>query len=335
MIPSQSNPRSRVDRTAVRAVLVSFVLAASAVLAGHAAAYEYGSVVGYDSETVTVNGYSRTRKQNGDWNWIRICIFVDIDLDYGPYCAVYHSRYFFPSVHGEFGRQTPGTPRYSSYKRDYVSAITYHAVANPAGDTWIAAGRHYVEADHYFTYCSIIGGVLVCGPQIYAGTVKHPLGASQASNRVCGTPTVYEMVREYIPPLYIGITTPTCEDFANGGGSEHFTWSQLNGGFQDGNPHRPWGIVRQSLKYGLDYVARNYENFAGIYLTSGYRCPHGNADAGGVNTSYHMHGMAGDLLRPGWTEEEFIEVKKKAEEAGGFGILPYSWYTDHHLHVVF
>ena len=93
-------------------------------------------------------------------------------------------------------------------------------------------------------------------------------------------------------------------------------------------------MVTQDLKDGLDNVASNYSNFAGISLTSGYRCPHGNAAAGGVRSSYHMAGTAADLLRPGWTEEEFNKVKTVAENAGGT-VLPYTFYTDRHMHVRF
>jgi len=59
------------------------------------------------------------------------------------------------------------------------------------------------------------------------------------------------------------------------GGTTNFSWDALNGNFSNGNPHRPWGIVREGLTTGLEATLTNY-NCGGILLTSGYRCPHGN-----------------------------------------------------------
>jgi uncharacterized protein YcbK (DUF882 family) len=95
-------------------------------------------------------------------------------------------------------------------------------------------------------------------------------------------------------------------------------------------------MVTQSLKYGLDTIYANYPNFSGIFLTSGYRCPHGNASiSGAVANSFHVHGRAGDLLRPGWSQSEFTTVQNIALAAGAVETLPYSQYADRHLHVVF
>ena len=155
---------------------------------------------------------------------------------------------------------------------------------------------------------------------------------------MCGVPQVDTLVREDEDPQYGVNLRPSCDNFANSGGTTHFTWPQLNGGFAGGNPHRPWGMVEQRLKNGLEYVASNYANFAGIRLTSGYRCPHGNATMRprpGARNSAHVHGIAGDLLRDGWTEAEFNEVKIVAEDGGGFEINAYSRYPNRHLHVAF
>ncbi len=130
-------------------------------------------------------------------------------------------------------------------------------------------------------------------------------------------------------------TQPSCGSFANSGGSEHFSWSQLNGGFSTGNPHSPWGMVSQSVKTGLDYIVNNYNNFSGIYLTSGYRCPHGNANVGGSPTSSHMSGYAAHIQRPGWTKEEYEMVAEVVKDAGGRS-LPYSTDpADRHMHINF
>jgi len=41
--------------------------------------------------------------------------------------------------------------------------------------------------------------------------------------------------------------TPSCGDITSSGGSAHFSWSELNGGFSTGNPHPTWGMVTSGL----------------------------------------------------------------------------------------
>lgn len=44
-------------------------------------------------------------------------------------------------------------------------------------------------------------------------------------------------------------------------------------------------------------------------ITSGYRCPTHNANVGGAKNSYHVQGMATDIVCPlGYTVEEFAEI---------------------------
>ena len=202
-----------------------------------------------------------------------------------------------------------------------------HAIANPAGDTWTAQGDHYAEVDYFLVTC-----VFGCSAN-HIGTDVYELGESEDSELVCGDSELDELMREY--PQYGVNLMPNCDTFASSGASTHFTWSQLNGGFSTGSQHSPWGLVTQRLKNGLDYVASNYANFARISLTSGYRCPHGNALVGGVSNSAHVHGIAADLLRPGWTQAEFDAVKDVVESAGGSVNISYSAYPDHHMHAVF
>ena len=57
--------------------------------------------------------------------------------------------------------------------------------------------------------------------------------------------------------------TPSCSDFASSGGSANFSWSELNGGFTDGNPHNPWGIIKSAVTTGLEDTRSNY-NRGGI-----------------------------------------------------------------------
>jgi hypothetical protein len=127
--------------------------------------------------------------------------------------------------------------------------------------------------------------------------------------------------------------TPACSDFANSGGSAHFSWNELNGGFSNGNPHSPWGIVKAALTTGLENTRTNY-NRGGILLSSGYRCPHGNANVGGVQQSLHMHGRAADMFSAdhAWTEAEFALLKQAADLTNPSESFSWSTYTDHHYH---
>jgi len=70
-------------------------------------------------------------------------------------------------------------------------------------------------------------------------------------------------------------------------------------------------------------------------MTSGYRCPHGNKSVNGINNSLHGHGRAADLLRPGWSEKEFEDLKSYIESLGNdkIKVTNYSRYPkDRHLH---
>jgi hypothetical protein len=141
------------------------------------------------------------------------------------------------------------------------------------------------------------------------------------------------ILQEYID--YHVNLRPTCTDFASSGGTAHFTWRELNGGFQAGNPHHPWGLVSQGLTDALEATRTNY-NRGGIRLTSGYRCPHGNARVSGAPRSFHMHGRAADMYSANhpWTEEEFLLLKQAAERTTPRPIESFDWntYPDHHYH---
>ncbi len=140
-----------------------------------------------------------------------------------------------------------------------------------------------------------------------------------------------EMIAEYHDH---GVNyTPVCTDFATSGGSANFSWSELNGGFSNGNPHSPYGIVTGGLTSGLEST-RSLYNRGGIQLTSGYRCPHGNAAVSGAAQSYHMHGRAADMYSAShaWTEAEFNLLKAAADQTGPAESFSWSTYTDRHYH---
>lgn len=128
---------------------------------------------------------------------------------------------------------------------------------------------------------------------------------------------------------------PDCRVFSSSGGSAHFSWSELNGGFAQGNRHAPWGFVSSYLTTGLEETRALYGR-GPIRLTSGYRCPHGNASVGGATNSYHVYGRAVDMYSWSypWTEAEFNRLRIAAADA----TLPYrelsEWedYPDRHLH---
>lgn len=76
--------------------------------------------------------------------------------------------------------------------------------------------------------------------------------------------TVTTIISEY--QQYHVNLQPMCGDFATDGGTTNFSWERLNGGFTDGNPHRPWGMIRQGLLNGLE-ATRTIYNRGGILLT--------------------------------------------------------------------
>ncbi|WP_419950102.1 D-Ala-D-Ala carboxypeptidase family metallohydrolase [Candidatus Palauibacter sp.] len=158
-------------------------------------------------------------------------------------------------------------------------------------------------------------------------------------------PTLCGDVRDTITTEYedYGVTfRPTCWDFVSTGGGANFTWKELNGGFSNGNPHKPWGLgsVNTTLLPGLQATRRIYGH--AIVVTSGYRCPHGNQDAGGVPQSNHMEGIAADMrsVWSRWSKAEFNVLKEAARDANGRPMITddgseITWdtYDDHHLHI--
>ncbi len=160
-------------------------------------------------------------------------------------------------------------------------------------------------------------------------------GAGAAANGTlladCGDERT-TMISEY-PEYGVNWTPSSCSDLASSGGSAHFSWSELNGGFEEGNPHSPWGIVRGELTAGLEATRSNY-NRGGIRISSGYRCPHGNHQVGGVAQSIHMKGRAADMFSADheWTDQEFNLLRDAAEATGPVESFFWNTYADHHYH---
>ncbi len=146
----------------------------------------------------------------------------------------------------------------------------------------------------------------------------------------CGEDDVTIGVQGQLPPdVHI--------DIATDGGSTHFQWWELNDNWSNGNPHRPWSMIKQGLLNGLEQTRTNY-NRGGIRLSSGYRCPHGNTAVGSdaPRTSFHMHGRAADMFSAdhAWTRSEFNKLRQAAAEAVPASVELFQWttYDDHHLH---
>jgi hypothetical protein len=139
---------------------------------------------------------------------------------------------------------------------------------------------------------------------------------------------------------------PSCTDFeqhpAGYQYTTHFAWSDWNGGFSNGNPHTEFGMITSGLRDAVEAI-RSIYGFP-IYMSSGYRCPHGNASISGSSpTSHHMRGRAADLYRwgghiaPYWSEQEFNELRDIAEAHYPAPVesFDYNRYADRHYHVAF
>ncbi|MGH7470673.1 MAG: D-Ala-D-Ala carboxypeptidase family metallohydrolase [Longimicrobiales bacterium] len=152
--------------------------------------------------------------------------------------------------------------------------------------------------------------------------------------RPCPDEEQETLVAEYENPTFNNTERPRCADFEDDGGSAHFTWSELNGGWAEGNPHQPWGWINSILPQRLEETRTNY-NRGGITLASGYRCPHGNAGLpGAAVNSRHTHGRAADMYSSShsWTETEFNHLRTAAEQTNTLETSFWNTYTDHHYH---
>jgi len=138
------------------------------------------------------------------------------------------------------------------------------------------------------------------------------------------------IIGEYKARPIIGFV-PACSDITNTGGSANFSWAEVNGGFQTGSQHSPWGIF--SATAGLEATRTAYARGA-IRIASGYRCPVGNSASGGVTKSRHMRGNAADMYSYAypWTEDEFNRLRTAAASTGTTELLSWDTYSDHHLH---
>lgn len=199
---------------------------------------------------------------------------------------------------------------------------------NPDNVTCLVWIRYYVDTGEVISLT-----VLACwgeAPRRGGGSGRG--GGGDDDQGECGDERD-ELAAEY---TRLGRSGWPCEKFQSSVSSPHFSWSELNDGWSGGNEsrHRPWGYVDKRLIVGLEHMRRSYGR-GGIRISSGYRCPTGNAalpDA--VPQSKHMEGRAADMFSAdhAWTEAEFRRLQDAAEDAGGT-TSDWDSYTDHHLHV--
>lgn len=169
-----------------------------------------------------------------------------------------------------------------------------------------------------------------------------------------------------VPPA-----SPSCDDIEHHTSGHqtatNFTWGELNGYFQEGNPHSSngggWGWVQSALPSGLQALRNDWAaaSLGGVYgpavpLSSGYRCPHGNASIPNAsNTSWHMAGLAADISvrriaqrHPNWgsfnaaqKEAKYKEVWEWLHNETRHGTNTdqvsqnYDFYADRHFHIAF
>ena len=125
-----------------------------------------------------------------------------------------------------------------------------------------------------------------------------------------------------------------CEDFTRSGGSVHFSWHELNGGWQGGNEsvHKPWGFINAVLTTGLEWARVNYRAKGNnsqlpLPLSSGYRCPDGNATLPSSSPdSFHIQGRAADV--PSSLVSSCKDVEDAFEEAGAH-VVGCDRHADH------
>ncbi len=112
------------------------------------------------------------------------------------------------------------------------------------------------------------------------------------SQKIC------DLIQEYKDIGIAEYKIPSPNEFTSHLSGRYFTWNELNGGWKNGTEkgkHKPYGVFHSRLLTGIDNIREEYNQ--PIHLSSGYRCPQGNTDAGSEYPaiSYHMFGRAADM----------------------------------------
>jgi len=197
----------------------------------------------------------------------------------------------------------------------------------------VTPGEYEVESLFYV-------GCWACAQQTFVTQASQVIQVPQ--NQGCGDERD-TMINEYRPGVVYqnGVSPiPGCSDIEyHSSGYQYltnFTWGELNWNWGQGNPHTGWGIIHAGAANGLQTTRNNYGQ--AIYVSSGYRCPHGNASIPGDDNSHHMRGRAIDMYKwggnvaPYWSEAEFNALKDIADNTMPVESFPYTEYPDRHYH---
>ncbi len=284
--------------------------------------------------------------------------------DVGPYCEPYFGSGYvcygtnYPAVRVDTRLLAPGSwPVQNSQSIDASYAEASFSYYPPAAGGqwwgwWWAESDHYVQVEMYQHFCVEPGFACHCpsGFPYPCGSIIQWQYLGQTSTSVivdpppppdpCDELEVAHMVFEYF--AYQVNFTAICSDFANFGGTAHFSWAELNGRGPGstspyGNLHwenGQWGMVQQSLTTNLETTRVHYGK--PVVITGGYRCPHGNYAVGGSSTSWHMHGRAVDMRSEAqlWTMAECEDLRQIiVDETTTVELLfCYSYGDPGHLH---
>jgi hypothetical protein len=297
-----------------------------------AQAYSGGTTLDYTEGSIDLYGYSETWRDYWNPYSSLTCTNYGWDEYYQSYlCMNYILRAYYPSVTAELWNPNFALDD-SQYEWNYTNAHVNLVASQPLMDgRWYANGVHMVEEDVYWGY--IWWGGEYYWEYLGTNVDTFDYSSAEADVGACSSATVATMIAEY--PQYGVNYYPLCSAFSRTGGSAHFSWSELNGGFTNGNPHSPWGIVTAALTTGLEATRTNY-NRGGLNLTSGYRCPHGNAglpDA--VPQSDHMEGGAADMFSAihSWDQTEHNLVRDAAITAfAGYWTEWNTYPSNQHFH---
>lgn len=209
------------------------------------------------------------------------------------------------------------------------------AATGGAGQTVLTGGATAIQRSAYITENGRMVVSAVVNGLEQKDTVRVGIGPDSTVQCDAEAQT---MAAEYEDTVYHNSLRPNCLEFRNSGGSAHFSWSELNGGWAQGNPHSSWGLIKTSLTDGLEATRTSY-NRGPILMSSGYRCPAGNKAVTGVDNSFHTHGRAGDMYSAwyggrDWSLEECALLRTAASETdpAPIELLACDHYTDRHLH---
>ncbi|MFN8062928.1 MAG: D-Ala-D-Ala carboxypeptidase family metallohydrolase [Vicinamibacterales bacterium] len=122
-----------------------------------------------------------------------------------------------------------------------------------------------------------------------------------------------DVLREY--GQYNVPWAPQCSEFTRSGGSAHFGWGEWS---QDAGNHSYGPLALAKIWDQLENWRAEY-NRGRMIMTSGYRCPHVNANTpGSAPDSRHQYGDAADVVSGDhpWTQGEFDLLNQAAIRAG-------------------